>query len=142
VDDREPRPLPHREAMAWCEEIAGVDYIFGHGGNPGLADIVRPTADALCVERAVSGVEKVRCWRALRDGAKSWRRERSIVARIEATKLGVDVRYVVTSRARPGASTSRSPRASLREARAYVSGCRRPDRIAQLLAGRFAVAGP
>jgi Transposase DDE domain group 1 len=85
------------EAMAWCEETAGVDYIFGLGGNPVLDDMVRPTADALCVERAISGAEKLRCWRALRYGAKSWRRERSIVARIEATTLGLDVRYIVTS---------------------------------------------
>jgi Transposase DDE domain group 1 len=85
------------EAMAWCEETAGVDYIFGFGGNPVLDEMARPAADALCVERAVSGAEKLRCWQALRYGAKSWRRERSIVARIEATTLGLDVRYVVTS---------------------------------------------
>ncbi len=33
----------------------------------------------------------------LRYGAKSWQRQRRVVARIEATKLGLDVRYVVTS---------------------------------------------
>ena len=30
-------------------------------------------------------------------GAKSWNRERRVAARIEASKLGIDIRYVVTS---------------------------------------------
>jgi len=84
------------EAMAWCE-ANGVGYIFGFGGNDVLADMVRPMADALCVERAEQGAEKRRSWTMLRYGAKSWQRQRRVVARIEATKLGLDVRYVVTS---------------------------------------------
>jgi hypothetical protein len=30
-------------------------------------------------------------------GAKSWRGERRVCARIEATELGLDIRYVVTN---------------------------------------------
>jgi hypothetical protein len=85
------------EAMDWCEETPGVDYIFGFGGNPVLAGMVRPIADELCVRRAVSGAEKRRTWCKLRYGAKSWGRERRVAARIEATTLGLDIRYVVTS---------------------------------------------
>ena len=84
------------EAMTWCD-ANGVGYIFGFGGNDVLAGMVRPVADALCVERAERGAEKRRTWTMLRYGAKSWNTRRRVVARIEATKLGLDVRYVVTS---------------------------------------------
>ena len=57
-----------------------------------------PVADALCVRRAEQGAAKRRTWTMLRYGAKSWKKtRRRLVARIEATPLGLDVRYVVTS---------------------------------------------
>jgi hypothetical protein len=84
------------EAMAWCE-ANGINYIFGFGGNDVLAGMVGPVADALCVERAERNSERRRTWTMLRYGAKSWKTRRRVVARIEATKLGLDVRYVVTS---------------------------------------------
>jgi hypothetical protein len=84
------------EAMAWCE-ANGIDYIFGFGGNPVLHDMVRPHADELCVRRAITGAEKQRTWKGLHYGAKSWGTQRRMVARIEATMRGLDIRYVVTS---------------------------------------------
>ncbi|MDX2168657.1 MAG: IS1380 family transposase [Deltaproteobacteria bacterium] len=85
------------EAMAWCE-AQGVDYMFGFaGGNAVLDAMVREAADALCAERAVKGVPKLRGFRKLRYGAKSWGCERALVARLAATEKGLDVRYVVTS---------------------------------------------
>jgi hypothetical protein len=84
------------EAMEWCEQ-QGVDYVFGFGTNATLARIVRDDADALCVERATSGAEKVRSFRKFRYGAQSWTCERRFVARLEATEKGLDVRYIVTS---------------------------------------------
>jgi hypothetical protein len=84
------------EAMEWCEEADGIDYIFGFGGNKVLAEMTRQAADAICVKRALTQRDQ-RGWQALRYGAKSWGRERRFVARIEATPLGLDVRYVVTS---------------------------------------------
>lgn len=84
------------EAMEWCENN-GVDYIFGFGGNPVLHAMLSDTADALCVERAVKNAQKLRCFRMLRYGAKSWGCERRFVARIEATPKGLDIRYVATS---------------------------------------------
>jgi len=85
------------EAMEWCES-QGVDYVFGFGGgNSVLNAMIREQADALCVERATSGAEKLRRFARLRYGAKSWNCERRLVARIEATTKGLDVRYIVTS---------------------------------------------
>jgi Transposase DDE domain group 1 len=84
------------EAMEWCEEADGIDYIFGFGGNKILAGMTRQAADAICVKRALTQRDQ-HGWQALRYGAKSWGRERRFVARIEATPLGLDIRYVVTS---------------------------------------------
>jgi hypothetical protein len=84
------------EAMEWCEEN-GVDYIFGFGGNAVLRAEVGAGADDLCVRRAESGAEKRRGWTELRYAAKGWKTTRRVVARLEATALGLDIRYVVTS---------------------------------------------
>ena len=84
------------EAMEWCER-QGVDYVFGFGTNTVLAGMMRDAADALCVARAASGAEKLRGFAKFRYGAKSWKRERRFVARIEATGKGLDIRYIVTS---------------------------------------------
>ena len=84
------------EAMQWCEQH-GVDYVFGFGTNAVLAAMVRDDADTPCVERAVRGAQKLRGFRKFRYGAKSWKCARRLVARIEATEKGLDIRYIVTS---------------------------------------------
>jgi hypothetical protein len=84
------------EAMEWCEE-QGVDYIFGFAVNAVLKAMTREAADALCVERAITSAAKLRSFASLSYGAKSWSKERRMIARIEATRQGLDIRYVVTS---------------------------------------------
>ena len=89
------------EAMAWCEDN-GVDYVFGLAGNDVLRARLRAVADDLCVRRAQglasgSGEEKRRTWAETSYAARSWTRQRRVVARLEATALGLDIRYVVTS---------------------------------------------
>src|ERR1700751_2617395 len=85
------------EAMEWCEETQGVDYVFGFAGNDVLHALTREAADAIAVQRALSGEDKLRGFKAFRYGAGSWDKERRFVARIEASSKGLDVRYVVTS---------------------------------------------
>lgn len=84
------------EAMAWCEDN-GVDYIFGLAGNKVLNALAAEVADDLKVRRAENGAEKMRAFAAVTYAAKSWKRERRVVARLEATTRGFDARYVVTS---------------------------------------------
>jgi hypothetical protein len=84
------------EAMEWCENN-DVRYIFGFGPNKVLAEQVFPGVDECCVRRALGQLDKVRNFAATRYAAKSWTRARRVVARIEATKKGADVRYVVTN---------------------------------------------
>lgn len=85
-----------KEVMDWCEHNA-VTYIFGLAPNKVLAEQVFPKLDACCVRRALAQAEKVRDFTWTRYTAKSWSRARRVVARIEVTRKGADVRYIVTN---------------------------------------------
>ncbi len=84
------------EAMTWCEDN-GIDYIFGLSGTKPLTKKVDETADMIRTARAVADKEVVRGYAETRHKANSWDRERRAVARIEATRLGLDIRFVVTN---------------------------------------------
>ena len=84
------------EVMAWCE-ANGVDFIFGLPGNAVLARLLEAAADDVRVRRAEAGAPVLRRYAETRYGARSWRCERRVAARIEATTLGLDIRCVVTS---------------------------------------------
>jgi hypothetical protein len=84
------------EAMEWCESNR-IGYIFGLAGNTVLDRLVYDAADALKVIRAEQGADKLRAFAEIRYGAKSWKCCRKVIARLEATTLGFDARYVVTS---------------------------------------------
>jgi len=85
------------EAMDLCED-AGVFYAFGLGTNAALAALVAPLNDDAALRRVRKGAKaKVRRYASFRYAAKSWRRERRVVARIEASERGTDTRFVVTN---------------------------------------------
>jgi len=84
------------EAMAWCENN-GVRYVFGLAGNTVLDAKVFPETDAICVKRACQDLDVLRGYTETTYRAKSWTRERRVVGRIEATRRGLDVRYVVSN---------------------------------------------
>lgn len=92
------------EAMNWCEEN-GIDYIFGLAGNCVLDRLVEVEADDIRTRRAEGKLAVLRGYAETRYAAKSWTRERRVVARIEAKeseeddmlRRGLDIRYVVTS---------------------------------------------
>ncbi len=84
------------EAMAWCEDN-DIDYIFGLSGNAVLNAKAAGVADDLKVHRAEDGADKMRAFTSFAYAAKSWKRERHVVARLEASTRGFDARYVVTS---------------------------------------------
>ena len=84
------------EVMAWCE-AHGVDYILGLPGNAVLNRLLEPTADDIRVRRAEEQALVVRDHTETRYGAKSWHCQRRVVARIEATTKGLDIRCVVTN---------------------------------------------
>jgi hypothetical protein len=86
------------EVMAFCE-AAAVNYVFGLPTNAVLRDDpeIVAVADACAVKRAKAQYPVLRNYAETRYGAKSWKCQRHVVARIEASTLGMDIRYVVTS---------------------------------------------
>ena len=86
------------EVMAWCE-ANGVDYVLGLPTNAVLrADpVIVTAADACATKRAIKQYPVLRNYAETRYGAKSWQCQRRVAARIEASTLGMDIRYVVTS---------------------------------------------
>ena len=84
------------EAMTWCEKN-GADYVFGLPGTQPLSKKVDDKADEVRVERALENKDIVRGYAETRHRAGSWTCERRAVARIEATPLGLDIRFVVTN---------------------------------------------
>src|SRR6202041_3415188 len=84
------------EVMDWCDANE-VGFILGLSGNTVLAAQVEAVADAGRTRRAIDDVDAVRDWTETRYGAKSWSGSRRVAARIEATRQGLDIRYVVTN---------------------------------------------
>jgi hypothetical protein len=82
--------------MDFCKKH-GLDYLFGVTDTKALAARIEDIVDPIRVERALTGAPAVRGFAETRHAAKSWKHQRRVVARIEATPLGLDIRYVVTS---------------------------------------------
>jgi len=78
-------------------ELRGCFYIFGLPGNKKLTEIAHPWCEDVATRRAFGKREKVRRFFQTRYGAKSWRRERRVIARVEASELGTDVRFIVSN---------------------------------------------
>jgi hypothetical protein len=84
------------QAMRWCEDDA-TGFIFGLAGNAALDRLCQEAADDLCVRRAEADAQTMRTFTSFPYRARSWDKSRKVVARIEATAQGLDIRYVVTS---------------------------------------------
>ncbi len=84
------------EVMEWCEEN-GVDYVFGLSGNRVLQRLVDEAADDIRTRRALERKPMLRGFAETPYAAKSWKVERRTCARIEASTLGLDIRFVVTN---------------------------------------------
>ena len=78
-------------------EDQGHGYILGLPGNARLSEIGQPWCEDAARRRVQSGKDKVRRFFQTGYQAKSWSRERKVVARVEATARGTDVRFVVTN---------------------------------------------
>jgi len=85
------------EALDWCEDN-GISYVFGLSGNAALRRLTHPLAEDAAVRRALAGASgKVRRYASFPYATQSWRRQRRVVARIEASEHGSDTRFVVTN---------------------------------------------
>ena len=84
------------EVMDFLEQ-SGCFYIFGLPGNNRLKERSHPWCEDVAMRRAIGKREKIRRFFQIRYGAKSWSRERRVIARVEATEQGTDVRYIVSN---------------------------------------------
>ena len=84
------------EAMAWCERNR-VGYVFGLAGNRVLLRQVAGLAEQAALARLDDPAAKCRRYGDLRYAAASWKLERRVVARVEASQRGTDSRFVVTN---------------------------------------------
>lgn len=85
-------------------EDQGCGYILGLAGNARLSKIGQPWCEDAAVRRAQSRKDKMRRFFQTGYRAESWSRARRVIARVEATARGTDVRFVVTNlsgRAKP-----------------------------------------
>ena len=85
-----------QKSMVWCWNNA-IDYLFGLPGNKALQRLVDEAADDIRTRRALEHTPVLRGYAETRYQAKSWKAERRACARIEATMMGLDIRFVITN---------------------------------------------
>jgi len=84
------------EVMDLLEGL-GCRYILGLPGNARLKEIAHPWCEDAATRRALTGKDRMRRFFETSYAAKSWSRERRVIARVEASAMGADVRFVVTN---------------------------------------------
>lgn len=80
--------------LNWLEEHK-VRYILGMGTNSVLKKEVQPIVDQVAKTQR-DEMNKFRRFHSFYYAAGTWSKKRRVVARIEASSLGVDVRFIVT----------------------------------------------
>src|ERR687891_2290982 len=89
------------EAMTWCEHNR-VGSVFGLAGNQILSAKIADLAEDAAVARALGEAETVRRFGEFRYAAKSWaakswKVERRVIGRVEASSQGSDSRFIITN---------------------------------------------
>ena len=84
------------EVMDLLEDL-GCGYVFGLPGNTRLTRIGQPWCEDVAVRRVRSRKHQVRRFFQTGYQAGSWSRERTVIARVEATSKGSDIRFIVTN---------------------------------------------
>jgi Transposase DDE domain group 1 len=79
-------------------EYAGCSYVIGMPRNPKLEAIVEPLRHKTEAQWKQSGGKPVRFYTSFSYQTRSWSRSRRIVAKVEYTALGKNLRFVVTNR--------------------------------------------
>lgn len=84
------------EAMSWCERNR-IGYVFGLAGNTVLLGRVTDLAEDAAMGRLGGEADKVRRFGEFRYAARTWKVERRVIARTEASAQGTDTRFIVTN---------------------------------------------
>ncbi len=78
-------------------EGMGCHYILGLPGNARLKGIAHPWCEDAATRRALAGKDRMRRFFETSYAARSWSKPRRVIARIEASAMGSDARFVVTN---------------------------------------------
>jgi len=78
-------------------EAMGCLYILGLPGNARLKQIAQPWCEDAATRRALAGKDRMRRFFETSYAARSWSKLRRVIARIEASAMGADARFVVTN---------------------------------------------
>lgn len=73
------------------------DYILGLSINPALNALATPWREQCARRREAGRFKKVRRMHQLIYRSRTWSQEEKVIARVEATEMGSDARFVVTS---------------------------------------------
>lgn len=84
------------EVMEFLEQ-QGCFYILGLSGNSRLKSLSAPWSKDVATRWRRGNKEKLRRFFQTRYGAGSWSKERLVIARVEASRQGTDVRFIVTN---------------------------------------------
>ncbi len=79
-------------------EYAGLGYAIGFGRNEKLHDIVMPLCEKIDLQWECEPGKTLRHYTSFSYQARRWSRSRRVVARIERTRDGMNLRFLVTSR--------------------------------------------
>ena len=75
----------------------GCSFVFGLASNPRLNKLIQPFVEDTATRRATSNKEVLRRFHAFTYKADNWSKPYRVVARIEASSHGADVRLIVTN---------------------------------------------
>jgi hypothetical protein len=79
-------------------DYAGLEYAIGFGRNSRLLDRVMPLCEKLELEWECNPGKRLRHYTSFTYQARKWSRSRRVVAKIERTREGLNMRFLVTSR--------------------------------------------
>lgn len=83
------------EVLDLCDAL-GLHYVFGLSKNARLREHVQ-TLEASTAERYSCEGEKLRRFKSFSYAARSWSKDRRVIARVEVGPLGRDTRFIVTN---------------------------------------------
>ena len=86
-----------KHILHWCENNE-VEYIVGISGNNALQGKVKDNEEELIAKQKELGCEQKE-YTSFKYQAGSWKKERRIIAKIEASKHGLNRRFLVTNNA-------------------------------------------
>lgn len=90
------------EIMHWCSERSHVHFVQGLAANARLKALAKAVVERAKARYQATG-EPVRLFHSIRYKAQSWQHYFRVIIKVEYTKLGENVRFIVTDLERAGA---------------------------------------